>query len=171
MALEKEKEKGANKRHTLSNPPDHIPDLDSPRQSRSPLKKDKKEKVSQRQNRLIRIGIRKIRFFHHFLLHFYVELVKLQLCLELHLLFDWKINFPCITLFINCCVTILTSANIFFKPKTVLIILKPTNYTSSWSENQVLVRLHSHLRALLRVNMKRLELIWMSRLTQYIQFY
>lgn len=44
LALEKEKEKNANKRHTLSNPPDHIPDLDSPRQSRSPLKKDKKEK-------------------------------------------------------------------------------------------------------------------------------
>lgn len=47
LALEKEKEKNANKRHTLSNPPEHIPDLDSPRQSRSPLKKDKKEKVSE----------------------------------------------------------------------------------------------------------------------------
>ncbi|KAG4066585.1 hypothetical protein HA402_007221 [Bradysia odoriphaga] len=47
LALEKEKEKNANKRHTLSNPPDHIPDLDSPRQSRSPLKKDKKEKLKR----------------------------------------------------------------------------------------------------------------------------
>ncbi|XP_037917599.1 protein 4.1 homolog isoform X3 [Hermetia illucens] len=44
LALEKDREKDANKRHTMSHPPDHIPDLDSPRQSRSPLKKDKKEK-------------------------------------------------------------------------------------------------------------------------------
>lgn len=44
LANEKEKDK-ENKRHTMSHPPDHIPDLDSPRQSRSPLKKDKKEKV------------------------------------------------------------------------------------------------------------------------------
>lgn len=29
----------------MSHPPDHIPDLESPRQSRSPLKKDQKEKV------------------------------------------------------------------------------------------------------------------------------
>lgn len=42
---EKEREKDAQKRHTMGHPPDHIPDLDSPR-SRSPLKKDKKEKVS-----------------------------------------------------------------------------------------------------------------------------
>ncbi|XP_055383445.1 protein 4.1 homolog isoform X2 [Condylostylus longicornis] len=40
---EKERE-AAKKRHTMNNPPEHIPDLDSPR-SRSPLKKDKKEKV------------------------------------------------------------------------------------------------------------------------------
>lgn len=46
LALEKEKDKDANKRHTMSHPPDHIPDLDSPRQSRSPIKKDKKDKVS-----------------------------------------------------------------------------------------------------------------------------
>lgn len=45
LALEKEKDKEASKRHTMSHPPDRIPDLDSPRQSRSPLKKDKKEKV------------------------------------------------------------------------------------------------------------------------------
>jgi hypothetical protein len=42
---EKEKEK-ENKRHTMSHPPDHIPELDSPHQSRSPIKKDKKERVS-----------------------------------------------------------------------------------------------------------------------------
>lgn len=30
----------------MSHPPDHIPELDSPRQSRSPIKKDKKERVS-----------------------------------------------------------------------------------------------------------------------------
>lgn len=47
LALEKEKDKDANKRHTMSHPPDHIPDLDSPRQSRSPIKKEKKEKVSE----------------------------------------------------------------------------------------------------------------------------
>lgn len=29
----------------MSNPPDHIPGLDSPHQSRSPIKKDKKDKV------------------------------------------------------------------------------------------------------------------------------
>lgn len=46
LALEKEREKDASKRHTMSHPPDHIPELDSPRQSRSPLKKDKKEQVS-----------------------------------------------------------------------------------------------------------------------------
>lgn len=45
LALKK-KEEEENKRHTMSHPPDHIPDLDSPRQSRSPLKKDKKERVS-----------------------------------------------------------------------------------------------------------------------------
>uniref|UniRef100_A0A1B0AGC2 Moesin/ezrin/radixin homolog 1 n=1 Tax=Glossina pallidipes TaxID=7398 RepID=A0A1B0AGC2_GLOPL len=39
-----EKEKDAQKRHTMAHPPDHIPDLDSPR-SRSPIKKDKKEKL------------------------------------------------------------------------------------------------------------------------------
>lgn len=42
-----EKEKDAQKRHTMAHPPDHIPDLDSPR-SRSPIKKDKKEKVKVR---------------------------------------------------------------------------------------------------------------------------
>lgn len=41
---EKDRENDAQKRHTMGHPPEHIPDLDSPR-SRSPLKKDKKEKV------------------------------------------------------------------------------------------------------------------------------
>lgn len=45
LALEKDKDKDANKRHTMSHPPDHIPDLESPqRQARSPIKKDKKDK-------------------------------------------------------------------------------------------------------------------------------
>ncbi|XP_046810953.1 protein 4.1 homolog isoform X5 [Lucilia cuprina] len=39
-----EKEKDSQKRHTMGHPPEHIPDLDSPR-SRSPLKKDKKDKL------------------------------------------------------------------------------------------------------------------------------
>ncbi|XP_020715571.1 protein 4.1 homolog isoform X2 [Ceratitis capitata] len=39
-----EKEKDAQKRHTMGHPPEHIPDFDSPH-SRSPLKKDKKEKA------------------------------------------------------------------------------------------------------------------------------
>lgn len=47
IALKEEQNKEANKRHTLSNPPEHIPELDSPRQSRSPLKNDKKEKVKR----------------------------------------------------------------------------------------------------------------------------
>jgi hypothetical protein len=48
LALEKEREKETkdSKRHTMSHPVDYIPDLDSPHQSRSPLKKDKKERVS-----------------------------------------------------------------------------------------------------------------------------
>lgn len=46
LALEKEKDKDSAKRHTMSHPPDHIPELDSPRQSRSPLKKGKKEQVN-----------------------------------------------------------------------------------------------------------------------------
>ncbi|XP_065366719.1 protein 4.1 homolog isoform X2 [Calliphora vicina] len=41
-----EKEKDSQKRHTMGHPPEHIPDLDSPR-SRSPLKKDKKEKAAE----------------------------------------------------------------------------------------------------------------------------
>lgn len=41
---EKERKNDAKKRHTMGHPPDHIPDLDSSR-SRSPLKKDTKEKV------------------------------------------------------------------------------------------------------------------------------
>lgn len=46
LALKK-KEEDENKRHTMSHPPDHIPDLDSPKHdSRSPIKKDKKERVS-----------------------------------------------------------------------------------------------------------------------------
>lgn len=45
LALER-KDKNDSKRHTMSHPPDHIPELDSPR-SRSPLKKDKKEQVSK----------------------------------------------------------------------------------------------------------------------------
>ncbi|XP_055837793.1 protein 4.1 homolog isoform X2 [Episyrphus balteatus] len=51
---EKEREKYAQKRHTMGHPPDHIPDLDPPR-NRSPLKKDNKEKVrptdSEKENR------------------------------------------------------------------------------------------------------------------------
>lgn len=47
LALEKEKDRDAAKRHTMSHPPDHIPELDSPRQSRSPLKKGKKEQVNR----------------------------------------------------------------------------------------------------------------------------
>lgn len=43
---DKEDKEKENKRHTMSHPPDHIPELDSPRQSRSPIKKDKKERVS-----------------------------------------------------------------------------------------------------------------------------
>jgi len=43
LALERKEDKDASKRHTMSHPPDHIPELDSPRQSRSPLKKGKKE--------------------------------------------------------------------------------------------------------------------------------
>uniref|UniRef100_A0A182YRZ4 Moesin/ezrin/radixin homolog 1 n=1 Tax=Anopheles stephensi TaxID=30069 RepID=A0A182YRZ4_ANOST len=46
-AAAKDANKDANKRHTMSHPPDHIPDLDSPtRGSRSPIKKDKKERSS-----------------------------------------------------------------------------------------------------------------------------
>lgn len=52
LALKDDKEK-ENKRHTMSHPPDHIPELDSPRQSRSPIKKDKKERVSSRSLVLI----------------------------------------------------------------------------------------------------------------------
>ncbi|XP_059608282.1 protein 4.1 homolog isoform X4 [Phlebotomus argentipes] len=44
---EKEQAEKDKKRHTMSHPPDHIPELDSPRQSRSPLKKDKKEKLKR----------------------------------------------------------------------------------------------------------------------------
>lgn len=50
LALEKNKDKDGSKRHTMSHPPDHIPELDSPRQSRSPLKKDKKEQVRMVEN-------------------------------------------------------------------------------------------------------------------------
>lgn len=46
MALKDDQKEKENKRHTMSHPPDHIPELDSPRQSRSPIKKDKKERVS-----------------------------------------------------------------------------------------------------------------------------
>ena len=50
LALEKDKDREAAKRHTMSHPPDHIPELDSPRQSRSPLKKGKKEQVGLDNN-------------------------------------------------------------------------------------------------------------------------
>lgn len=43
---EKEKQEKENKRHTMSHPPDHIPELDPSHQSRSPIKKDKKDRVS-----------------------------------------------------------------------------------------------------------------------------
>uniref|UniRef100_A0A182J9T9 Moesin/ezrin/radixin homolog 1 n=1 Tax=Anopheles atroparvus TaxID=41427 RepID=A0A182J9T9_ANOAO len=47
-AAAKDPNKDANKRHTMSHPPDHIPDLDSPtRGSRSPIKKDKKERLKR----------------------------------------------------------------------------------------------------------------------------
>lgn len=46
LALKDDQKEKENKRHTMSHPPDHIPELDSPRQSRSPIKKDKKERVS-----------------------------------------------------------------------------------------------------------------------------
>ncbi|XP_070502837.1 protein 4.1 homolog isoform X2 [Chironomus tepperi] len=44
LALKEDPKEKENKRHTMSHPPDHIPELDSPRQSRSPIKKDKKER-------------------------------------------------------------------------------------------------------------------------------
>ncbi|XP_055314155.1 protein 4.1 homolog [Sitodiplosis mosellana] len=47
LALERKEDKDASKRHTMSHPPDHIPELDSPRQSRSPLKKGKKEQLKR----------------------------------------------------------------------------------------------------------------------------
>ncbi|XP_035788775.1 protein 4.1 homolog isoform X4 [Anopheles albimanus] len=47
-AAAKDPSKDGNKRHTMSHPPDHIPDLDSPtRGSRSPIKKDKKERLKR----------------------------------------------------------------------------------------------------------------------------
>jgi hypothetical protein len=46
LALKENEKDKENKRHTMSYPPDHIPDLDSPHKSRSPIKKDKKERVS-----------------------------------------------------------------------------------------------------------------------------
>ena len=46
LALKDDPKDKENKRHTMSHPPDHIPELDSPRQSRSPIKKDKKDRVS-----------------------------------------------------------------------------------------------------------------------------
>lgn len=51
LALER-KDKNDSKRHTMSHPPDHIPELDSPR-SRSPLKKDKKEQVSSSSSKSV----------------------------------------------------------------------------------------------------------------------
>lgn len=60
LALEKEKDRDAAKRHTMSHPPDHIPELDSPRQSRSPLKKGKKEQV----RKVHRFPV-KVFFSHH----------------------------------------------------------------------------------------------------------
>lgn len=48
MKEEQERE-AENKRHTMSHAPERIPDLDSPRLSRSPLKNDKKEKVIRSQ--------------------------------------------------------------------------------------------------------------------------
>lgn len=50
LALDRSHDKDGSKRHTMSHPPDHIPELDSPRQSRSPLKKDKKEQVRYRRS-------------------------------------------------------------------------------------------------------------------------
>ncbi|KAL7023872.1 hypothetical protein ACKWTF_012822 [Chironomus riparius] len=44
LALKEDPKEKENKRHTMSHPPDHIPELDSPRQSRSPIKKEKKER-------------------------------------------------------------------------------------------------------------------------------
>lgn len=45
IALKEEQDREAAKRNTLSHTPDRKPEADSPRQSRSPLKNDKKEKV------------------------------------------------------------------------------------------------------------------------------
>lgn len=66
MALKDDQKEKENKRHTMSHPPDHIPELDSPRQSRSPIKKDKKERVS-------RISIFIFYTFNHFLSNTIVE--------------------------------------------------------------------------------------------------
>ncbi|XP_058465857.1 protein 4.1 homolog isoform X4 [Malaya genurostris] len=47
-AAQKDPNKDGSKRHTMSHPPDHIPDLESPnRGSRSPIKKDKKERLKR----------------------------------------------------------------------------------------------------------------------------
>lgn len=52
QALKEEQEReAANKRNTLSHTPERKPEADSPRQSRSPLKNDKKEKVSVGEER------------------------------------------------------------------------------------------------------------------------
>lgn len=43
--MKEEQDREEAKRNTLSHTPDRKPEADSPRQSRSPLKNDKKEKV------------------------------------------------------------------------------------------------------------------------------
>ncbi|XP_075169068.1 erythrocyte membrane protein band 4.1 like coracle isoform X3 [Haematobia irritans] len=55
-----EKEKDAQKRHTMGHPPEHIPDLDSPR-SRSPLKKDKKDKAAAEAEKEAKLREKKLK--------------------------------------------------------------------------------------------------------------
>lgn len=51
IALKEEQDREEAKRNTLSHTPDRKPEADSPRQSRSPLKNDKKEKVRKEGGR------------------------------------------------------------------------------------------------------------------------
>ncbi|XP_061391417.1 protein 4.1 homolog isoform X2 [Musca vetustissima] len=55
-----EKEKDAQKRHTMGHPPEHIPDVDPPR-SRSPLKKDKKDKAAAEAEKEAKLREKKLK--------------------------------------------------------------------------------------------------------------
>lgn len=138
-----------NKRHTMSHPPDHIPDLDSPKEPRSPIKKETKDRVS---NKLIYINL--TRFSPQIL---YTNLTETAI-INLYLILILRVRIPS------------QNRTNFLKNswKKKLSIWNLETFYESLNENRALVQLQCHLKVQLKEITKRVD--WFLRKRLMSQF-